>query len=237
MSIGEQHIVRSFDEELRRLDDGLARMCGLTEAQVAGALKALAERDLAAAARVAEGDRLVDECERFVEEQTLRLLALRAPVADDLRMVVTCLKVATNIERVADHAASCARRVLGLAQQPTPAPMRAVLRLGLLAQQLLKESFDAFLSRDADRARAVWARDQEADALYSSLFREILTHMMEDPRTITVGSHLMFIAKNLERIGDHATNIAEMAVFLSTGRTLSGERPKNDRSSFESGAA
>ncbi|MBI5163722.1 MAG: phosphate transport system regulatory protein PhoU, partial [Magnetospirillum sp.] len=150
-------------------------------------------------------------------------------------LVITARTVAGDLERVADHAKSTARRALTLSQMPPAAPMASVVRLGHLVLELLKDALDAYLANDAARALAVRDRDQEVDSLYSSLFREILTYMMEDPRTITAGSHLMFIAKNIERVGDHATNIAEMSHFLTTGQALTDERPKDDRSSFEGG--
>lgn len=231
--IGANHIVKSYDEELKKLNDALARMGGLVEVQLRLAMEALDKRDSDTASRVMTDDSKVDECEHFVNEQTVRLLALRAPVADDLRMVIASLKVAGDLERIADHAANAAKRSLVLNQMPQVAPMRSLVRMGKLVQTLLAEVLGAFLSHDAERALSVRSRDQEVDDLYSSLFREILTYMMEDPRTITACSHLMFIAKNIERIGDHATNIAEMTYFLVTGRSLNDQRPKRDTSAFE----
>ncbi|KAF0223726.1 MAG: phosphate transport system [Rhodospirillaceae bacterium] len=236
-TIGDQHIVKSYDDELKLLHDALARMAGLTEVQLAAAIEALDKRDSDIATKVMNEDPKVDECEHFINEQTVRLLALRAPVADDLRMVISTLKAAGDIERIADHAANAAKRSLVLNQMPPVAPMRSLVRMGRLVAELLNEVLDAFLAHDAERALAVRSRDQEVDDLYSSLFREILTYMMEDPRTITACSHLMFIAKNIERVGDHATNIAEMTYFISTGRALGGQRPKRDTSSFEDGSS
>ncbi|MBR9971579.1 phosphate signaling complex protein PhoU [Magnetospirillum sulfuroxidans] len=232
-TIGEQHIVKSYDDEMKRLHDALARMAGLAEAQLAASIEALEKRDSDIATQVMNSDYKVDECEHFINEQTVRLLALRAPVADDLRLVISALKAAGDIERIADHAANAAKRSLVLNQMPTVAPMRSLVRMGKLVAELLNEVLDAFLAHDAERALAVRSRDQEVDDLYSSLFREILTYMMEDPRTITACSHLMFIAKNIERVGDHATNIAEMTYFISTGRALNDQRPKRDTSAFE----
>jgi phosphate transport system protein len=236
-TIGDHHIVKSFDEELKRLHDALARMGGLTEQQLKGAIEALEHRDSDLATRIMTDDAKVDECEVFINEQTIRLLALRAPVADDLRAVIATLKAAGELERIADHAANCAKRSLVLNQMPPVAPMRALVRMAKLVQSLLSEVLAAYVTCDAERALAVRARDQEVDDLYSSLFREILTYMMEDPRTITAGTHLMFIAKNVERIGDHATNIAEMTYFLVTGRSLNDPRPKRDTSALEGAEA
>ena len=236
-TIGDQHIVKSYDDELKRLHDALARMAGLAEAQLAASIEALDKRDSDIATRVMNDDPKVDECEHFINEQTVRLLALRAPVADDLRMVISALKAAGDIERIADHAANAAKRSLVLNQMPPVAPMRSLVRMGKLVAELLNEVLDAFLAHDAERALAVRSRDQEVDDLYSSLFREILTYMMEDPRTITACSHLMFIAKNIERVGDHATNIAEMTYFIATGRSLNDQRPKRDTSAYEDGTS
>lgn len=236
-TIGDQHIVKSYDDELKRLHDALARMAGLAEAQLAASIEALDKRDSDIATRVMNDDPRVDECEHFINEQTVRLLALRAPVADDLRMVISALKAAGDIERIADHAANAAKRSLVLNQMPPVGPMRSLVRMGRLVAELLNEVLDAFLAHDAERALAVRSRDQEVDDLYSSLFREILTYMMEDPRTITACSHLMFIAKNIERVGDHATNIAEMTYFIATGRSLNDQRPKRDTSAYEDGSS
>ncbi len=226
------HIVKSFDAELAKLEDALSRMGGLAEAQLDAAIRALEKRDSELAARVVSDDAQVDACETFIGEQAIKVLALRAPVANDLRTVVSALKVAGEIERIADLAANGAKRSLVLSQLPALKPMHSVIRLGRLAQEMVKDGLDAYLGRDAERALAVRERDQELDDVYSSLFREILTYMMEDPRTITPCSHLMFIAKNLERIGDHATNISELTYFRVTGAAVTGERPKKDNSSF-----
>lgn len=235
MSIGEQHIVKSYDDQLKALNDALSRMGGLAEAQFAGAMEALTNRDSDLAARIMNDDHKVDSCEDFINEQTVRVLALRSPVADDLRTVIAALKAAGDLERIGDHAANCAKRAMVINQLQAVAPMRSLARMGRMVSELLKESLDAYLSHDAERAIAVRMRDQEVDDLYSSLFREILTYMVEDPRTITVCSHMMFIAKNIERVGDHATNIAEMTHFLVTGQSLKDERPKRDVSAFEGG--
>ncbi|MDA8230068.1 MAG: phosphate signaling complex protein PhoU [Magnetospirillum sp.] len=237
MPISDQHTVRAYDEELGKLADTLARMSGLAESQLANAIQALSERDSELAAKVMNDDALVDECENMINEQSIRLLALRSPVADDLRLVIAALKAAGDIERIADHTANTAKRTLVLNQSPPIAPTRSLVRLARVVQGLLQETLDAYLNRDAEHALAARNRDQEVDDLYSSLFREILTYMMEDPRTITAGSHLMFIAKNIERIGDHATNIAEMTYYLVTGRALDRQRPKRDTSSYEGAVA
>ncbi|OAN54602.1 phosphate transport system regulatory protein PhoU [Paramagnetospirillum marisnigri] len=226
------HIVKSYDIELGRLEDGIARMGGLAESQLASALDALESRDSELAGRIMRSDAEVDSCEAFVNEQTIKVLALRAPVADDLRTVVGALKIAGEIERIADLAANAAKRSLVLNQLPPVAPMRSLVRLGRLALAMVKEVLDAYLGHDAERALALRDRDQELDDVYSALFREILTYMMEDPRTITPCTHLMFIAKNFERIGDHATNVAELTHFRVTGKAVTEQRTKKDVSSF-----
>ncbi|PKU23300.1 phosphate signaling complex protein PhoU [Telmatospirillum siberiense] len=226
-----EHIVKSFDEELTRLRDTLARMGSLSASQFENALEALTERDEALARKVGGGDQEVDQMEQAINELVVRVLALRAPMADDLRMVVTALKVASDLERVADYAANIARRTLNLGEGPALPSVRTVGRIGTLVKRQLRDVLDAYVQRDADKALAVWNSDQEVDEMYSGLFRELLTYMMEDPKNIGAASHLLFIAKNIERIGDHATNIGEMVYFIITGRRIEGERPKNDSSS------
>lgn len=231
MSIGEQHIVKSFDVELSKLTDAVARMGGLAEAQLAAAIEALENRDSAQASQVAGDDLRIDEIDVFINEQVIRVLALRGPLADDLRTAVTALKIGSEIERIGDLAANVAKRSLVLNQAPAVAQVRSVGRLGRQSLTMVKDVLDAYLNADAARAVAVRERDRELDEIYSALFREILTYMMEDPRTITPCSHLLFIAKNLERIGDHATNIAEMTYFRIVGKALPDERVKRDTSS------
>ncbi len=226
-----QHTVKSFDEELTRLRDILARMGKLAAGQFEHAMQALVERDAVLAQKVGTSDLEIDQLEQTVNELVVRVLALRAPMADDLRMVVTALKVASDLERIADYAANIARRSLSLSATPSLPSIRTVRRIGVLVQRQLNDVLDAYTSQDADKAMAVWNSDQEVDEMYSGLFRELLTYMMEDPHNIGSASHLLFVAKNIERIGDHATNISEMIYFIITGRHIEGERPKNDSSS------
>jgi phosphate transport system protein len=232
MPIGDPHTVKSFDEELSRLNQTIARMGGLAETQLSTAVQAMLSNDQALADQVMHSDDKVDGAEDNINEQVVRLLALRQPVADDLRLIMSSLKVASALERIADHAASTAFRVGVLsASGPLPA-VKTVGRLGWLVIDLLKDSLDAYMTRDADRALQVWQRDEEVDDLYSSLFRELLTYMMEDPRAITACTHLLFIAKNLERVGDHATTLAETVWFIVHGKPLAAGRPKRDLSSY-----
>ncbi|MFA7430906.1 MAG: phosphate signaling complex protein PhoU [Rhodospirillaceae bacterium] len=225
---GTPHTVRAFDAELNTLNQKIARMGGLAETQLSNAVLALTTTNPALANQVIAGDDAVDTTEDSVNELVVRMLALRQPMADDLRVVMSSLKVAGALERVADHAAGIAHRVHILKDQaPVPA-LKSVGRLGGLVLDLLKDSLDAYANRDTDRAVRVWERDEDVDALYSSLFRELLTYMMEDPRNIAPCSHLLFVAKNLERIGDHATTVAEVTHYIATGQRLGRARPKGD---------
>jgi phosphate transport system protein len=222
------HTVKSYDEELAHLTNIIARMGGMAEAQLAASLEALAKRDGDLAARVVAGDGRVDELEHEVQSFTVRLLALRQPVANDLRHVVAALKIASELERIADYAANVAKRSLVLNQMPAVKPVSGVIQLARLVQEILRDILDAYIERDVDKAVRVWNRDEEVDDMYTGLFRELITFMMEDPRTITACTHLMFMAKNVERIGDHATNIAETLHFLVVGTPIKGERPKGN---------
>ena len=223
-----EHVVKSYDEELERLSKMIVEMGGLAESQLAGAIEAYSKRDSEVAARVIEGDKAVDQLERDVDNLVVRLLALRQPMARDLREIVAALKIASDIERIADYAVNVAKRSIALAQLPPVQPVHALPRMAQFALVLVKDVIDAYVERDADKAIVVWTRDEELDEMYSSLFREFLTYMMEDPRNIGPSTHLLFIAKNIERIGDHATNIAETVHFLALGRSIEETRPKGD---------
>ena len=224
--MSSEHIVKSFDDELKQLSQMVAQMGGLAEAQLQAAIEALVARDAEQAARVVQGDVRIDQLERQISAQTIRMLALRQPMAQDLRQVVAALKISSDIERIGDYAANVAKRAIALTQSP---PMRPV---GGIVQQIIKDTLDAFSDNDADKAVAAWKRDQDVDDMYNSLFRELLTYMMEDPRNIGPSTHLMFIAKNIERIGDHATNVAEIIHFLVRGEDIIEARPKSDKTSF-----
>jgi phosphate transport system protein len=230
--MANEHIVRSFDEELTRLKSMIARMGGLAEAQIANGIQAVVRRDTELAASVVEADQRIDDLEREVDNQAVRMLALRQPMAGDLRSIVGAIRIASDVERIADYAANVAKRAIALSQMAPVRPVHAVPRMGRYVQEMVKDVLDAYANRDVDKAIAVWNRDEELDEMYSSLFRELLTYMMEDPRNITASTHLLFIAKNLERIGDHATNIAEQIHFLVRGTPLGAARPKGDATSF-----
>jgi phosphate transport system protein len=230
------HIVKSFDDELTHLHDTIARMGKLAQEQFDQAIRALVKLDAELAARTIAADAEVDALNEAVNEHVLRILALRAPMADDLRLVVTAMKVASTLERVADLASNTAKRSMVLRGQTALPAIRSVKRMAVMVRRMLSDVVSAYVARDAEKAMAVWAGDQEVDGAYSALFRELLTYMMEDPRNIAASSHLLFIAKNIERIGDHATNMGEMVHFLVTGRRIAGDRPKNDTTSWPESA-
>ncbi|HXC28221.1 MAG TPA: phosphate signaling complex protein PhoU [Stellaceae bacterium] len=228
-----EHIMKSYDEELSRLNNMIVEMGGLAEAQLSSAIEAVAKRDSALAASVVEGDAQVDDLQRELDNLAIRLLALRQPMARDLREIFAALKIGADLERICDYAANVAKRSIALSQTPPIQPVHALPRMGTLALALVKDVIDAYVERDADKALEVWRRDEELDEMYSSLFREFLTYMMEDPRNIGACTHLLFMAKNIERIGDHATNIAEDLYYLVHGTPLTEVRPKGDKSSLE----
>jgi phosphate transport system protein len=231
--MASEHIVRGYDEELQKLNNTIAEMGGLAESQLGAAIEAVAERDSELAARVVEGDAKVDQLERDLDNLAIRILALRQPVARDLREIFAALKIASDLERIADYAANVAKRSIALSQTPPVRPVYALPRMAHFAQVQIKDILDAYVARDAEKAYAVWTRDAELDEMYSSLFRELLTYMMEDPRSIGPCTHLLFMAKNIERVGDHATNIAEKLYYLVNGTPLEQARPKGDLSSLE----
>jgi phosphate transport system protein len=235
--MASEHIIKSYDEELQRLNKIIVEMGGLAESQLAAAIESVVKRDTELAANVIEGDLRVDQLERELDSLAVRLLALRQPMARDLRDVVAALKIGADLERICDYCANVAKRAIALVQSPPTQPVHALPRMAHLALLLVKDVIDAYVERDADKAVAVWNRDAELDEMYSSLFREFLTYMMEDPRNIGAYTHLLFMAKNIERIGDHATNIAEDLYYTVRGTPLDQVRPKGDRSSLEIVAA
>ena len=224
-----EHIVKSYEDELNSLTAEVARMGGLTEAQIADSMAAVTKRNQELATQVVVRDEKLDEAERDIERKTIRLIALRSPVADDLRRAVAAMKVANNLERCGDLAKNIAKRTLVIIETDPLTPLtRAIDRMGKLVLGRLSSVLDAYTRSDLERALAVWSQDDEVDEHYNSLFRELLTCMMGDPRTITACAHMLFVAKNLERIGDHATNIAEIVHYESTGAEMVGGRPKTD---------
>ncbi|HSO43091.1 MAG TPA: phosphate signaling complex protein PhoU [Rhodospirillales bacterium] len=230
--MSSEHTVKAFDEQLKRLDHLIAEMGGLAETQLANAIEALIKRDGDKALRVVGVDMRLDELELEVDHHTVMLLALRQPMASDLREIIAALKTANILERIGDYAKNVAKRTATLIEMPPVPPSLTIGRLGRLAQEMVKDVLDAYLARDVDKANMVRERDKELDALYTSLFRELLTYMMEDARNITACTHLLFVAKNLERVGDHATNIAEITHFLVKGTVPTTQRPQDDESYF-----
>ena len=226
--MAQDHIVKSFDDELAKLNRTIAQMGGLAEAQLQSAVQALVRRDPELAASIVKADKRIDELEVQVGNLAVRMLALRQPMASDLREVVAALKISSDLERIGDYATNIAKRAIALSEAPVIATLHAIPRMAALVQNIIKDVLDAYVAHDADRAMAAWQRDEEVDAMYTSLFRELLTYMMEDPRNIGSCTHLMFIAKNIERIGDHATNVAELVYFLVHGHAMDQARPKGD---------
>jgi phosphate transport system protein len=228
----QEHTVRAYAGELRRLRELVARMGGLAERQVADSVTALVRGDAELATEVIGRDAEIDALEREIEDFCIRLLALRQPAGADLRLVVAALKIIHAIERIGDYARNAAKRSIVLAQQPRLGSLNGFQRMARLVQENLKGAMDALVNEDAARADEVWAADQPVDEVYNGIFREMLTFMMEDPRNITAATHLLFVAKNLERIGDHATNIAETIYYAVEGEVIPDVRPKGDTSAY-----
>ncbi len=227
-----EHIVKSYDAEFSELDRMTAEMGGLAEALMRDAIDALERRDPKLAEQAVASDKTIDQLEREVQERAIYMIAKRQPMANDLRHIMTLLKIAGDLERIGDLAKNIAKRALAISGESHPKPLLSGLRhLADQAQREVKDVLDALGTRDADKAVLVWRGDADLDALYNSVFRELLTYMMEDPRKIGLCTHLLFGAKNLERIGDHATNIAENVYFLVTGKTMAEDRPKGDDTS------
>jgi phosphate transport system protein len=226
-----EHIVKSYDDELKRLTGEIQRMGELALVQLDAAIDAVVERDSETAMKVVYNDNAIDTLEHDVSHDVVRLLALRQPMARDLREVLAGLRIAADIERIGDYAANVAKRSIVLNQSAPVQLAYALPRLARLASGLVREVLAAYRDNDADRALSAWTRDEELDEEYTGLFRELLTYMMEDPRNITPCTHLLFMAKNLERIGDHATNIAENVYFLVHGTHIAQTRRKGDTTS------
>jgi phosphate transport system protein len=222
-----QHTVRAYGDELNKLNAEVVRMGGLAEAQVADAVDSVARRDVALARAVVLRDEKLDAMQKEIERSSIRLIALRQPVAADLRTTVAALKIGLSLERTGDLAKNIAKRALVLAECEPMSPLtRSIERMGRLVAGRLKDVLDAYTAGELDRAMNVWAHDAEVDEHYNAIFRELLTYMMSDPRTIGPCTHLLFMAKNLERIGDHATNLAEIIHYEITGEEVTEERPR-----------
>jgi len=223
---GDPHGSRSIGVELSVLSGRLAVMGGLAEAQLAAAVEALANRDSEAAERVIAGDEAIDELETEINGRAMRLLTLHAPVAADLREIVGALKISANLERIGDYAANVAKRSVVVNNYPAVPPVAGVIELGRLVRQYVQNTLDAYAERDTAKAEAVWRGDADIDALHTSVFQDLLSAMLMDTDQVLSCTHLLFAIKNFERIGDHATNIAETIQFLVAGTHMAEKRPK-----------
>ncbi len=225
------HIYRAFDEELKFLANRIAGMGGHAERMVEQAVTALVNSDPGLARKVVMDDMVLDEGQREIDDKAILVIAKRQPVADDLREIIGAIRISADLERVGDLGKNIAKRVFAVTEGKQPRSLfRGLQALAELALTQLKEVLDVYASRSVDRIAMVRDRDEQIDAMYTSLFRELLTYMMEDPRNISACTHLLFCAKNIERIGDHATNIAETVYYVVTGKQMPPERPKEDES-------
>lgn len=221
------HIVSAFDNELKSLTSRISEMGGKVERMVADSIQALVRMDVIAARQIIVADKEIDNLQREIDEAAVLTIAKRQPMAQDLRVIISCIRISNDLERVGDMAKNIARRVIDIEGQLIKSQLvKGIEYLSELSLSQLKDVLDGFAERDIDIANAVWQRDEQVDEYYTSLFRELLTYMMEDPRNITFCTHLLFCAKNVERIGDHATNIAETIVYLVSGQTMLDPRKK-----------
>ncbi len=214
------HIFKQFDKELKALKDKLLLMAAKVEERLSDAIRSLVQRDMGLAKRTTESDRDINRLEMEVDELAVKMIALRQPAARDLRFITTALKIVTDLERCGDLAVNIAERAVALNEDEQLKPYIDLPKMAGEAQQLLKDALDAFVNGDADKATSVLERDQMVDDLFVQIFRELITYMMQDPRTITRAIGLIFVAKHLERVADHATNIAEQAIFLAKGKDV-----------------
>ncbi|CAH0339340.1 phosphate signaling complex protein PhoU [Rhizobium sp. CECT 9324] len=230
--MSSSHILSAFDDELKYLMRRISEMGGMAEQMVAESVRALVNTDGALAQKVISDDVIMDATEREIGDKAIVMIARRQPVAADLREIIGALRIASDLERVGDLGKSNCKRVMAVQSSGIPRKLaRGIEHLSDLALAQLKEVLDVYTTRSAEKAKSIRDRDEEIDSMYTSLFRELLTYMMEDPRNITSCTHLLFCAKNIERIGDHATNIAETIYYMTTGAQPEGERPKEDLTS------
>jgi phosphate transport system protein len=215
-----EHIVKSYDQQIGLLTRKIIEMGGAVEQQLAAAIEALVNRDVEQAARVIEQDDRVDELEEEIDTLAIRLFATRQPMGVDLRLIAMAMKVSNDLERIGDYAANIAKAAGRLAKLPPVKPLYTIPRMAQIAQEMVKGVLDAYVERDAERALAAWHRDDEVDEMYNSLFRELVTYMIEDPRDISACIDLLFVAKHIERIGDHSTNIAEKIHYMVHGERI-----------------
>ena len=234
----DTHIASAFDRDLEALQAQIMKMGGLVEDAILKAATSLEKRDEELAEEVRRADSAIDRLEEVINEEAARVIAMRQPIAVDLRVILTVLKVSSNLERIGDYAKNMAKRTTVLAgMQQVNGSAASIRRMAKEVERMLKDVLDAYIQRDAELAHAVIMRDADVDQMYNALFREFLTFMMEDPRNITACMHLHFIAKNTERMGDHVTNIAEQVIYLVTGETPDEKRPKEDQTSIDADIA
>lgn len=232
----QEHIVSSFDRDLEGIQALIMKMGGLVEDSIVNAARALETRDEELAQSVRQSDKAVDALEMQVNEEAARIIALRQPIASDLRTVLSIFRVSANLERIGDYSKNIAKRSTVVIQMPPiNGTASALRRMAGTVSLMLKDVLDAYIQRDAALAMDVRDRDEAVDQMYSALFREYLTHMMEDPRNITACMHLHFMAKNIERMGDHVTSIAEQVIYLVTGELPDDDRQKSDRTPYDKG--
>jgi phosphate transport system protein len=228
-----EHTAKAFDTDLSELTRMVAEMGGLAEKQIADAVDSLARRDTERAKRLIAGDVAIDTLQHGIEEKAVLTIARRQPMAVDLRQIVAALRLSSDLERIGDLAKNIGKRVIAIDGDFHPQRLiRGVEHMAALVLGQLKAVLDSYAGHDLEEAMAVWKGDEEIDALCTSLFRELFTYMMEDPRNITFCIHLMFCAKNIERMGDHATNIAETVYYMIEGRPIADQRPKGDTTVF-----
>ena len=231
--MNEAHIASAFDRDLEALQAILMKMGGMVETAILESARSLEGRDIELADKVRKADKAIDALEEQVNEEAARVIALRAPTAGDLRTVLTVIKISANLERCGDYAKNLAKRTSILAETPEVSGTSAsVRRMSREVQLMLNDALDAYIQRDEKLAQQVILRDEDVDQMYTALFRELLTHMMEDPRNITACMHLHFIGKNIERMGDHVSSIAEQVVYLVTGSMPDDARPKQDKTAY-----
>ncbi|RDC71699.1 phosphate transport system regulatory protein PhoU [Rhodovulum sp. 12E13] len=232
--MSQEHIASAYDRDLEAVQAMIMKMGGLVEAAILRAAESLEKRDEEEAEAVRRADAAIDALEQQVNEDSARLIALRQPAAGDLRTILTVMKIASNLERIGDYAKNMGKRTSVLVQmQPVEGSAGSIRRMAKQVELMLKDALDAYIQRDPELAEDVRQRDMDVDQMYNALFRNFLTFMMEDPRNITACMHLHFIAKNIERMGDHVTNIAEQVIYLVEGEMPADDRPKRDRTAFE----
>ena len=228
--MSRNHIVKSYDEEIKKLNNSIIELGGLVEEQVERAIKAIVERDTNLAYKTIDDDDKIDDLNYEIDNQAVRLLALRQPMAQDLRNIVATFKLSSDLERIGDHATGIARRSIPLSEDKPIQPIHVIPRMGKLTMTMMKNCIDAYIEQNSEKAERVWNADKEVAEMYVSLFRELLTYMMEDAHHISACSHVLFIAKNIERIGDHVTNICETIYYMVEGERMQQQRIRQTKS-------